>query len=121
MLTMVCGFGLLFMLPWLAVELAMDLKVQLNAAGALAILYSAVGSQMLAYLGWSHVVMRLGAGHAGVTLHLMPAMGVLLSALFLHEYPEWFHFSGIALILLGVALSSGKVKIDKTSTQERVQ
>jgi drug/metabolite transporter (DMT)-like permease len=48
-------------------------------------------------------------------------MGVLLSALFLHEYPEWFHFSGIALILLGVALSSGKVKIDKTSTQERVQ
>lgn len=121
MLTVVCGFGLLFMLPWIALELAMGLKVQLNAAGALAILYSAVGSQMLAYLGWSHVVMRLGAGHAGVTLHLMPAMGVLLSALFLREYPEWFHFSGIALILLGVALSSGKVKIDKTSSEEPVR
>jgi drug/metabolite transporter (DMT)-like permease len=43
---------------------------------------------------------------AGVTMHLMPAMGVALAALFLGEYPSWFHFAGIALILAGVALSS---------------
>jgi drug/metabolite transporter (DMT)-like permease len=28
---------------------------------------------------------------AGVTMHLMPAMGVALAALFLGEYPSWFH------------------------------
>jgi drug/metabolite transporter (DMT)-like permease len=39
-------------------------------------------------------------------MHLMPAMGVALAALFLGEYPSWFHFAGIALILTGVALSS---------------
>ena len=41
-----------------------------------------------------------------VTLHLMPAFGVVLSAIFLSEYPHWFHFVGIALILVGVTLSS---------------
>jgi drug/metabolite transporter (DMT)-like permease len=56
--------------------------------------------------GWSYVVRRLGAARAGVTMHLMPAMGVALAALFLGEYPSWFHFAGIALILAGVALSS---------------
>ena len=52
----------------------------------------------------------LGPARAGVTLHLMPAFGVLLSAIFLHEYPAWFHFVGIALILAGVALSAFKRK-----------
>ena len=46
------------------------------------------------------------AARAGVTMHLMPALGILLSALFLGEYPSGYHFAGIALILAGVALSS---------------
>ena len=50
--------------------------------------------------------MRIGAGHAGVTLHLMPALGVLLAAIFLGEYPRWYHFAGIALILAGVTQST---------------
>ena len=47
-----------------------------------------------------------GAARAGATMHLMPAIAVLLSALFLGEYPVWFHFAGIVLILAGVGLSS---------------
>jgi drug/metabolite transporter (DMT)-like permease len=31
---------------------------------------------------------------------------VLLAAIFLGEYPRWYHFAGIALILAGIALSS---------------
>jgi len=31
---------------------------------------------------------------------------VILSAIFLGEYPGWYHFTGMALILLGVGLSS---------------
>lgn len=106
LLVMVCAFGALFMLPWLTVEAAFDPKISLGAAGFLAILYSAIGSLLLAYAGWSYVVRRLGAARAGVTLHLMPAFGVALSAVLLAEYPSWFHFAGIALILGGVALSS---------------
>ena len=107
-LVVVCLFGCVFMAPWVAWELAFNPKLQLNLTGFLAVLYSAIGSLLLAYAGWSYVVKRMGAVRAGVTMHLMPAFGVILSALFLAEYPRWFHFAGIALILAGVALSSLK-------------
>src|SRR5260221_5630867 len=106
LLCMVCAFGVLFMTPWLLFEAAAGATLALSRTGALAVLYSAIGSLLLAYAGWSYVVARLGAARAGVTLHLMPAFGVVLSALFLSEYPQWFHFVGIALVLVGVALSS---------------
>jgi drug/metabolite transporter (DMT)-like permease len=107
-LSLVCLFGLLFMAPWVAWELAFNPKLQLDRRGSLAVLYSAIGSFLFAYIGWSYVVKRMGAVRAGVTMHLMPAFGVVLSALFLAEYPGWYHFAGIALILAGVALSSLK-------------
>src|SRR3954464_3570321 len=106
LLCMVCVFGACFMTPWLAIEAMSGLTLRLSEHGALAVLYSAIGSLLLAYVGWSYVVARLGAARAGVTLHLMPAFGVFLSAIFLSEYPQWFHFGGIALILFGVTLSS---------------
>ena len=106
----VCAFGLLFMLPWLAIELFHARQVLLTAQGAVAVLYSAIGSLLLAYAGWSYVVTRLGAARAGVTLHLMPALGIVLSALFLAEYPQGYHFAGIALILAGVALSATRAR-----------
>lgn len=106
LLCMVCAFGALFMIPWLAAEAMIGAQLGLTQEGALAVLYSAIGSLLLAYAGWSYVVARIGPARAGVTLHLMPAFGVLLSVLFLGEYPRWFHFVGIALILAGVALSS---------------
>ena len=106
LLVLVCLFGFVFMTPWVAWELVFNPKLQLDAHGYLAVLYSAIGSFLLAYTGWSYVVKRMGAVRAGVTMHLMPAFGVILSALFLAEYPRWFHFAGIALILAGVTLSS---------------
>src|SRR5205807_9709240 len=105
-------FGACVMTPWLIAEGA---TLRLSAHGAIAVLYSAIGSLLLAYVGWSYVVTRLGAARAGVTLHLMPAFGVVLSAIFLSEYPQWFHFVGIALILAGVALSSS-VKASSASS-----
>jgi len=106
LIVMVCALGLVYMTPWLAWELFYNMKIDLSFAGALGVAYSAIGSMLLAYAGWSYVVTRLGAARAGVTMHLMPVMGVLLAAIFLAEYPRWFHFAGIALILAGVALSS---------------
>jgi drug/metabolite transporter (DMT)-like permease len=106
LIVMVCALGLVYMTPWLAWELFYNMKIDLSFAGTLGVLYSAIGSMLLAYAGWSYVVTRLGAARAGVTMHLMPVMGVLLAAIFLAEYPRWFHFAGIALILAGVALSS---------------
>lgn len=106
LLAMVCAIGFVFMLPWVAWEFSAGEKLRLTPQGVYAVLYSGLGSLLLAYAGWSYVVTRLGAARAGATLHLMPAMGVAFAAVFLGEYPDWYHFVGIALILGGVALSS---------------
>lgn len=106
LLTIVCAFGALFMIPWLIIEAFMGMTLTLSVPGALAVLYSAIGSLLLAFAGWSYVVQRLGPARAGATMHLMPAIGILLSAIFLQEYPGWYHFVGIAMILAGVATAS---------------
>ena len=106
LIVVVCALGLVFMAPWVAWELLYNPKLALSVEGMWGVLYSAIASMLLAYAGWSYVVTRLGAARAGVTMHLMPAMGVVLAAIFLGEYPHWFHFAGIALILAGVGLSS---------------
>ena len=105
-IAVVCALGLVIMAPWVVAEYFIGMRMALNAAGAAAVLYSALGSLLLAYAGWSYVVTRLGAARAGVTMHLMPAISVGLAALFLGERPYWFHFAGVALILAGVTLSS---------------
>ena len=105
LISVVCLIGCVFMLPWVAAELILQRSVSLTGWGVAAVVYSAIGSMLLAYLGWSYVVTRLGAARAGVTMHLVPAMGVVLAALFLAEYPQWYHFVGIGLILAGVRAS----------------
>ena len=105
-LTMVCVLGLVFMAPWVVAEFFLGMTLRLTVTGTAAVLYSAFGSLLLAYAGWSYVVKRMGAARAGVTMHLMPAISVALAALFLREYPVWYHFAGIALSLAGVALAS---------------
>jgi drug/metabolite transporter (DMT)-like permease len=107
-LVALCALGLGFVAPWVLWEFAREAKSSLTPYGVAAVLYSAIGSLLLAYAGWSYVVTRIGAARAGSTMHLMPAIGVGLAALFLGELPQWFHLAGIALILAGVALSTRK-------------
>ena len=106
LLFMVCAVGLVTLLPWLAWDLAYDPRAHFNWRGTAALLYSAFASVILAYAGWNYAVSRLGAARTGGFSHLLPAFGVIFSALFLGEYPVWYHFVGMALIFGGIALSS---------------
>jgi drug/metabolite transporter (DMT)-like permease len=106
LLVLVCAFGFLSMVPWVAWEYLTGAKIALTLNGGMAMAYSGIASLLLAYAGWSYVVARLGPTRAGATMHLMPAIGILLSAVLLREYPLWYHFAGIGLILAGVALST---------------
>jgi drug/metabolite transporter (DMT)-like permease len=111
-LTVLCGLGLVTLLPWVAFELFSDgIKLSLSLNGLMAVLYSAVGSLLLAGAGWAYAVKRFGAARAGVTMHLMPGITALMAMLFLAEHPSWYHGAGIALILTGVALSSWRSAI----------
>jgi len=107
-LTVLCALGLVTLMPWVAFEWLHGTAVTLSANGMAAVVYSAIGSLLLAGAGWTYVVKRLGAARAGTTMHLMPAITVLLAMLFLGERPSWYHGAGIALILAGVGLSSSR-------------
>jgi len=98
--------GAVCLSPWVAWELAHEPHASLSRNGVLAILYSGIGSFLLAYLGWSYAVTRLGAARAGPWMHGVMAFGVLLAAVFLGEYPRWFHIAGVLLILAGIAIST---------------
>jgi drug/metabolite transporter (DMT)-like permease len=98
--------GAVSLSPWVAWELTHEPHASLSRNGVLAILYSGIGSFLLAYLGWSYAVTRLGAARAGPWMHGVMAFGVLLAAVFLGEYPRWFHIAGVLLILAGIAIST---------------
>jgi drug/metabolite transporter (DMT)-like permease len=98
--------GAIALLPWVGWELTHDARAGLSRNGILAFLYSGLGSFLLANLGWNYAVRRIGASRTGVWMHLMPGFAVVLATLFLAEYPHWFHFAGIALIIAGVRASS---------------
>jgi drug/metabolite transporter (DMT)-like permease len=109
-LTVLCGLGLAVMLPWVGWELMNGARASLSPVGAVAVLYSAIASLLLAGWGWAYVVKRIGAPRAGASMHLMPGIAAVLSMIFLDEYPSWYHGAGIVLILAGVALSSWRLR-----------
>jgi drug/metabolite transporter (DMT)-like permease len=115
LLFMVCAVGLVTLLPWLAWDLAYDPRAHFNMNGTLALLYSAFASVILAYAGWNYAVSRLGAARTGGFSHLLPAFGVIFAAIFLREYPAWYHFVGIVLIFSGIALSALRVSSASSS------
>jgi drug/metabolite transporter (DMT)-like permease len=110
LLTAMSLLGFVVLLPWVAIELFQGAQMALSANGAIAVLYSAIASLLLAGWGWAYVVKRIGASRAGVSMHLMPGIAAVLSMVFLDEYPSWYHGAGIALILAGVALSSWRTQ-----------
>jgi drug/metabolite transporter (DMT)-like permease len=115
LLFMICAVGLVTLLPWLAWDLAYDPRARFNLAGTGALLYSAFASVILAYAGWNYAVSRLGAARTGAFSHLLPAFGVIFAAIFLSEYPAWYHFAGMVLIFGGIALSALKASSASSS------
>ncbi|MEP7208311.1 MAG: DMT family transporter [Casimicrobiaceae bacterium] len=66
----------------------------------------ALFSSVLAYIFWARGVELVGPNVAGLFVHLMPIFGVVLAAVFLHERLAPFHVVGIALIIVGIAVTS---------------
>jgi drug/metabolite transporter (DMT)-like permease len=99
-------FGLLCLMPFLALELAFVRLPVLSLASAGGILYVALFASVLGYVCWNAGVAAIGANRAGFTIHLLPAFGTVLAILLLGEEAHPFHLVGIATILAGVALAT---------------
>ena len=68
--------------------------------------FNAVFASILAMFWWNHAVQHLGAGRAGLFVHLIPVYTVFLAMWFLGENLHRYHAIGIGLIAAGIYLTT---------------
>ncbi len=109
----ILGFGALFMFPLYILETVISRPTPFTWTSIFSITWLAVFSSILAILMWNNAITKLGPGRAGLFIHLIPAFTVLMAMALLGETLQQFHFTGIALIGIGIyfsTLSRGKDK-----------
>src|SRR5258706_11480232 len=102
-----CGIvGVLAMTPVYAWELAAGKSIVWSWPVAGAFLYLGIFPSFLGYVFWNKGVEQVGPNVAGLLRHLVAGFSSPLAWLFLDERLYWFHLGGIALILLGIYLTT---------------
>lgn len=99
------ALGALMLLPVYAVEHLWVRQMHVDGPTLASIAYVAVFPSVVAYLCFNRAVELAGANRAGQYLHLMPAFGSALAALFVGERLQGFHWIGAALIAAGILLA----------------
>lgn len=102
----IAAIGTLATLPLYLFELSTGRHIIHSTESWLAIAYAGVFPAFLGFIFWNKGVEQVGASRAGLFIHLLPAFGILLAALFLGERLLGFHFAGIALIFGGIYLTT---------------
>ncbi|MFD2233663.1 DMT family transporter [Phaeospirillum tilakii] len=97
--------ALVELLPFLLAEQIGGGATHWNTTTLAALFYVGLFPSVLAYLLYAHAVQRFGPALAGLSIHLMPVYGVLLSMLLLGERPQPYHAAGIAAIAAGLLCS----------------
>lgn len=105
----VFGYGLVFMLPALALlGFAPSPAALVRPENLLNLLYLGFGASALCFVTWNRAVGILGAVKTSVYIYLVPFITVAFSALILHEPVTALELAGMALTLAGLALSEGR-------------
>ncbi|MGW9531047.1 DMT family transporter [Paenibacillus terrae] len=73
-----------------------------STASIFYILFSGIVASALAFLLWTHILTRMEASKASVTLLLVPIIGVVSGWIFLHEELKAATLLGIFLVLAGI-------------------
>jgi drug/metabolite transporter (DMT)-like permease len=94
--------GLVFMIPFYAVEIASGKVVTANLPTILSIAYVGIFASVVAFMMWNSGLRKVGPHLGGQFVHLMPAFSTILAVIFLGERLRAFHLAGIALIFVGI-------------------
>jgi len=114
------SLGALFLLPVVVVvsitggEVVTAPLAAETVAGMLAL--GALGSG-IAYVLSNHVVIEAGATVASSVTYITPVFAVAAGSLFLSEPLAWYQPVGGAIILLGVAIAQGRVRLPGWATK----
>ncbi len=100
----VCGILLLF--PLYLWESLTQRPTEFNAPTVLSVIYLGLFTAVFAILLWTRAVRLLGANNVGLFIHLVPVFSVILAIIFLGEVLRGFHLIGIAMIGMGIYLTT---------------
>ena len=99
-------YGLLFALPVLPLfEFRLDLERLTVLSNLLSLLFLGVVALALCYITWNVAVSILGPVKASSYIYMVPLVTIVISALVLHESITLMAGIGMALVLIGMALS----------------
>ena len=104
--TMLLGIGIPILLVPYLVESFYFRPLHFNWLTAGTIIYLGLFSGAFSIIAWNYGIKTLGPIRASQFLHLIPAFTILMATLFLDETLLPYHFSGIALIILGIYMAS---------------
>jgi drug/metabolite transporter (DMT)-like permease len=108
MLAAFTAVGLLALAPAYAWEIAQGRLINVTPMSLAGIAYTGLLPGFAGYVFYNRAVGEVGASKASLFIHLMPVFGIVLSAIFLDEVPQAFHFVGIALIFTGIFLTTSR-------------
>lgn len=72
------------------------------------LLFLGVGASAICFAIWTFALVRLGTGRASFYIYLVPVVTVLCAHLILHERITSLMLAGMALVIMGVAISGLK-------------
>jgi drug/metabolite transporter (DMT)-like permease len=105
-LTVQVGLGVLVILPFYLLDLAIHGGFALRPGLVPPFLYVAIFPGLIAYACWNYGVHRVGPARAAMFMYLNPLFAACLAWFFLGERLRFFHLVGGALILLGLYLTT---------------
>ncbi|MFQ5829700.1 MAG: DMT family transporter [Candidatus Methylomirabilia bacterium] len=98
--------GVLLLLPFYLLEYAVVGPFEITLGNVASILYMGLFASVFAYVFWNRGVAAVGPNKAGLFIHLMPVFGTTLAVIFLSEAVHLYHSAGVALIFLGIYLTT---------------
>ena len=100
--------GLLILAPAVGLQALRTPLHAPTAPQAAGMAYMGIAASIVAFICWNKGVSVVGANVASFTVHLLPAFGTLLAIVLLGETFGAYHAAGIATILAGVVLATGR-------------
>jgi drug/metabolite transporter (DMT)-like permease len=98
--------GLLFLLPWLAWELAGPVSIRFSWTAFGCVIYLGVGTSLLAFLCWNHAIALIGPARAAIAYYCLPLFSGVEALILLDEPIHLIHVVSGILVLGGIIIAT---------------
>ena len=110
LLQTIISAGLILLLPAYLIEVALGFRLNVNLPFILTLGYVVLFPGLASFICWIKGISIIGSNRSGIFLHLMPIFSTALAIIIFKEKFMLFHLFGAIFIIVGIFLSSKKVK-----------